>query len=67
MIFPIIEAFGDTVLHGRVMPGQQLADGVKDQIRRSDTLGCQQLQQHRSNIGDRRSEAATGSRDQYFS
>jgi hypothetical protein len=38
MIFPIIEAFGDTVLHSKVMPGQQLADGVKEQIRRSDTL-----------------------------
>jgi hypothetical protein len=37
-VFPIVEAFDDEVLHGKTIPGQQLADGVKDLIRRSDTL-----------------------------
>jgi hypothetical protein len=37
-IFPIVKAFDDEVLHGKNMPGQQLADGVKDQIRKADNL-----------------------------
>ena len=38
MIVPIIKAFGDEVLHGKVMPGQVLADGVRETIRRADVV-----------------------------
>jgi hypothetical protein len=36
MVFPIIVAFGDDVINGKVMPGQFLADGVKDRIKKAD-------------------------------
>jgi hypothetical protein len=38
MIFPIIQAFGDEVVHGRVLPGENLADAVKARIRQCDIV-----------------------------
>src|SRR5262249_22388738 len=38
MVFPIIQAFGDEVIHGRLMPGEVLAEGVRERIRRADIV-----------------------------
>jgi hypothetical protein len=38
MIFPIIRAFGDDVVDGKVMPGEQIAEGVKERILRADVV-----------------------------
>jgi hypothetical protein len=36
MIFPIVIAFGDEVIHGKLMPGEFLAEGVKERLKKAD-------------------------------
>lgn len=38
LVFPIIQAFGDEVITGEELQGQQITDVVRDKIRRSDAL-----------------------------
>ena len=38
LVYPVVKAFGDEVLHGEDMPGQIITDGVRQRIDRSDAL-----------------------------
>lgn len=49
MIFPIVIAFGDEVIHGKLMPGEFLAEGVKERLKKADIFigfATRRLNQH---------------------
>ena len=38
LVYPVVEAFGDDVLHGEDMPGEIITEGVRQRISRADAL-----------------------------